>query len=545
MPSEIIKSYLKNLPKSSGVYQFFNKKGDLLYIGKAKNLKNRITNYTRENNISARISRMIFLAHKLEITQTSSEVEALLLEHNLIKKLKPKFNILLRDDKSFAQILITNHAFPQITKYRGEKTNKGYHFGPFASAGDVNKTIDVLRKVFMLRNCSDADFKARKKPCLEYQIKRCVAPCVGLIDTENYQNHVKEAVDFLSGKSKEVHKKLTEKMLNFSENLEYEKAAHIRNQITAINSILNKQTINIAEIRDFDAITIVKNTQKICIYISFYRSGCNFGARPYFFKNEDENLDEFLSNFLAQFYFDNPPPSLVLLNLELEEKRLISEFLSKLINKKCEINFPKKGEKLAIIKAQNLIALENLERKCSEEINLKNLHLELKERFNLEKIPQKIEVYDNSHTFGTNRVGALISAGTNGFIKNGYRKFNIGKIDIDGKTDDTAMMIEVLTRRFSKSSSEFPDLVIIDGGMAQYSATKSVFEKLNIKIPFICIVKGENRNAGDERFFYQEKTIILEKHSPLMHYLQRLRDEAHRFAIQTHRQKRAKSFLPK
>jgi excinuclease ABC subunit C len=545
MPSQIIKSYLKNLPKSSGIYQFFDKKGELLYVGKAKNLKNRVSSYTKENNLSARISRMVFLAHKLEITQTNSEVEALLLEHNLIKKFKPKFNILLRDDKSFAQILITNHIFPQITKYRGEKTNKGHHFGPFASAGDVNKTIDILRKVFMLRNCSDAEFKSRKKPCLEYQIQRCTAPCTNLISQKDYQNYVKEAIDFLSGKSNEVHKKLTEKMLNFSANLEFEKAAHVRNQIAAINSILNKQTINISEIKDFDSIVIVENSQKICIYISFYRAGCNFGARPYFFKNENENLDEFLSNFLAQFYLDNPPPSLILVNLELKEKKLISEFLGKIINKKCEINFPKKAEKAAIIKAQELIALENLNRKCSEELNLENLHLQLKEKFNLEKIPQKIEVYDNSHIFGSNRVGALISASTSGFVKNGYRKFNIGKIDTDGKKDDTAMMTEVLTRRFSKNSSEFPDLIIIDGGKPQFSATKAVFEKLNIKIPFICMAKGENRNAGDEVFFHQNQLINLEKHSPLMHYLQRLRDEAHRFAIQTHRQKRAKSFLPK
>lgn len=543
MPAEIIKSHLNSLPKNSGVYQFFGDGDQLLYVGKAKNLKNRVTSYTKEKTLSARISRMVFLTKRLEITQTNSEVEALLLEHNLIKKFQPKFNILLRDSKTYAQILITNHKFPQITKYRGEKSNKGYHFGPFVHAQDVNKTIDVLRKVFKLRSCSDSEFASRKKPCLEYQIARCTAPCVGFISEDDYENSVQNAVSFLSGKSNEVHKKLSEKMLQFSENMEYEKAAEMRNQLNAVNSILVKQNINVAEVSDFDAISLVVNNQKICIYVSFFRSGCNFGSKPFFFKNEGEDLGDFFNDFLGQFYFDQEPPRLILTNIEVKEKKLIEEFLTKILGKNVAILTPQKGEKAAIMKGLEEIALRNLEQKCNDELTTQNLLLELKEKFNLEKIPQKIEVYDNSHTFNTNAVGALISAGVNGFIKNGYRKFNIGKIAVGGKRDDTAMMTEVLTRRFSKDSSEFPDLILIDGGKPQFSAAKMVFEKLNINIPFICMAKGENRNAGEERFFYKDKVIYLEKHSALMHYLQRLRDEAHRFAIMTHRKKREKSAL--
>ncbi len=546
MPASIIKSHLKSLPKSSGIYQFFDAKEQLLYVGKAKNLKNRITSYAKEIGLSPRIARMVFLTEKLEITQTTNEVEALLLEHNLIKKFHPKFNILLRDDKTFPQILITNHQFPEITKYRGDKTDKGHHFGPFASAHDVNHTIDILRKIFLLRDCSDAEFKSRTKPCLEYQIKRCHGPCVGLISAEEYQTYVKNALNFLDGKSAEVQKNLTKKMQEFSENLEYEKAAIVRNQIAAINAIQTKQNINVSEFKDFDAITLVSNSDKICIYISFFRGGRNFGSKPYFFKNENEgNFAEFLADFLGQFYLEQTPPPLILLNLELKDKKLMSEFLSKLLGKNVEILTPKKGEKFSVIKNQEEIARQNLEQKSAQELNNKEMLLTLKNIFNLDKIPQRIEVYDNSHTGGTNAVGAMIAAGADGFIKSGYRKFNIGKntSESGGKKDDTAMMKEVLLRRFSKEPEGFPDLVIIDGGKPQFSAAKEIFIKLKIEIPFICMAKGENRNAGEEKFLFGDQIIELQKHSPALHYLQRLRDEAHRFAIMTHRKKRDKNML--
>jgi excinuclease ABC subunit C len=546
MTIQIIKSLLTSLPKSSGIYQFFDAKDQLLYIGKAKDLKSRITSYTRQSGLSPRIARMVFLAVKLEITQTNSEVEALLLEHNLIKKLQPKFNILLRDDKTFPQILITKHDFPQITKYRGDKIDKGHHFGPFASALDVNRTIDILRKIFLLRGCSDNEFKSRKKPCLEYQIKRCHAPCVNLISKDEYQNYVQNAIGFLSGKSSEVQKSLTAKMKDLSRNLEYEKAATIRDHLNSISTISAKQNINVSEFKDFDAITLVSNSEKICIYISFFRGGRNFGAKPYFFKNNGEtDLASFLSNFLGQFYLTQTPPSLLLLNLELKEKKLMVEFLTKILEKNVKILTPKKGQKFSVIKNQAEIAQQNLEQKCAQELNNKDLLLEIKNIFNLEKIPERIEVYDNSHTGGENAVGAMIAAGVDGFIKSGYRKFNIGKnlTESAGKKDDTAMMREVLTRRFSKKHDGFPDLVIIDGGKGQFSATQEIFQKFGINIPFICVVKGENRNAGEERFLFLDKIIELPKHSPAMHYLQRLRDEAHRFAIMTHRKKRDKNML--
>ncbi len=544
MTISIIKSQLKSLPKTSGVYQFFDAKDNLLYVGKAKNLQKRVTSYTKETGLSARISRMVFLTQKLETIQTTSEVEALLLEHNLIKKFQPKFNILLRDDKTFAQILITDHKFPQIVKYRGEKTNKGKYFGPFASAHDVNHTIDILRKSFLLRNCSDAEFKSRQKPCLEYQIKKCSAPCVGLISQEEYKISIDEVTDFLNGKSRQVQKNLVARMNKFSENFEYEKAALLRDQIKALTSILTKQNINVDELKDFDAISIVDSNDKICVYVAFFRGGQNFGARPYFFANPDfleneKNIAEFLSEFLGQFYLSQTPPSLVLLNCELVEKKLMVEFLTKILGKNVEIITPKKGAKFSLIKEQEEIACQNLERKISQQSNNKELLLELKKIFNLEKIPQRIEVYDNSHTGGTNAVGAMIAAGEDGFIKSGYRKFNIGKNPENNK-DDTAMLREVLKRRFAKTFDGWPDFILIDGGKPQFSSAQKVFEEMNIKIPFACMAKGENRNAGEEKFFYLDQIIELPKHAPAMHYLQRLRDEAHRFAIMTHRKKRGK-----
>lgn len=545
MPAELIKSQLALIPPNPGVYRFFNIKDEVLYVGKAKNLFKRVSSYTKENQLSRRIARMVLLAQRVEIIQTESEVEALLLEHNLIKKLQPRFNILLRDDKTFPQILITNHHFPQITKYRGGNDTKGSHFGPFANTSSVNHTIDVLRKIFRLRNCSDAEFKLRRKPCLEFQIKRCLAPCVAMVSSDEYKIAVSNTIDFLKGKTAEVQEKLITKMLQFSAVQNYESAATIRDQINALNDVQAKQNINVNEIKDADIITIIENNGAVCIYVAFFRASRSLGARPYFYEiEEDKNLAELLGEFLGQFYLENPAPSLILLNLELKEKNLLEMFLEKNFGKKTEIATPKRGAKLSLLQDQEKLARQNLDQKILQNLNNKKLLLEVKKIFNLPKIPQRIEVYDNSHTQTTNAVGALITAGVDGFIKSGYRKFNL-RFDLSKKRDDTAMMREVFTRRFSKlTKAEYPDLIIIDGGKGQISAAQEIFEQLKVEIPFIGMSKGENRNAGEETFHQvNHDSFTLPKTHPVMYYLQRLRDEAHRFAITTHRKKRDKAMI--
>ncbi len=544
MPVEVIKTQLATIPENSGVYQFFDAKDRVLYVGKAKNLYKRVSSYTNINRLSGRIARMVFLAQKVEIIQTENEVEALLLEHNLIKKLEPRYNILLRDDKTFPQILITNHQFPQITKYRGNKT-KGLHFGPFASSHDVNRTIDILRKVFMIRNCSDEEFKSRKKPCLEFQIKRCSAPCVQMISQEEYQNSVQNAADFLGGKSADLQKNLELKMQHLSENQDYENAAFVRDQIKSLNVIQTRQNINVDGVDNADLILLVRQGDVVCIYISFFRNGQNLGSKPYFYEIDNEKRsEEFLAEFLGQFYLSQISPSLVLINLELDEKNLMEDFLEKISGKKSEIITPKRGARFALIKDQERLAMQNLEQKILQNLNNKELLLEVKKLFDLPKMPQRIEVYDNSHTQNTNAVGAMISAGVDGFIKNAYRKFNI-RFDLSKNHDDTAMMREVLFRRFSKLEKEkYPDLIILDGGKGQVAAVEEVFTQLKINIPFVGMSKGENRNAGEEWFHQANKeSFTLPKNNPVMYYLQRLRDEAHRFAIMTHRKKRAKAAL--
>jgi excinuclease ABC subunit C len=556
MSIDIIKSQLKNIPKSSGVYKFLDAKDNVLYVGKAKNLLKRVSSYTNKNSLSTRILRMVTLAQKIEYVITKTEIEALLLEHNLIKQLSPNFNILLKDDKTFPQILISNHQFPQIAKYRGLKNNKGQYFGPFVYAGDVNRTIDILRKNFLIRNCTDQEFKSRKKPCLEYQIKKCSAPCVGLISKEEYKDNVKNAINVLCGKSQEVQEIFRQKMQFHSANFEYEKALIYRDKIKSLDVIQAKQNINFENAKDFDLIVAVEINSRVCIYVSFYRLGQNYGARPYFYDIDDgKNLVELLTGFIGQFYLNEAPPTNVVIGLEIEEKKLMEQYLSSLNNqKKVEILIPKQGDKMALIKDHERIAMQILEQKISHNLSNKQLLLEVKKVFGLAKIPQRIEVYDNSHTASQNAVGAMITAGADGFIKSGYRKFNIknkAEIDNDKKflikegKDDTAMLEQVLLRRFSKlKTNEFPDLIIIDGGLGQLTSAQKIFSELNIKIPFICMSKGKNRNAGEEYFHQVNKeSFTLEKNSPLMHYLQRLRDEAHRFAIMTHRKKRAKNFL--
>lgn len=546
MPSEIITNQLANIPQTSGSYQFFDEKDQVLYVGKAKNLRKRLQSYTKSDQLSSRIRHMVFLARRLEFIQTSTELEALLLEHNLIKKLQPKYNILLRDDKTFPYIFISNHRFAEITKHRGAKKEKGQYFGPFAAATDVNRTLDILKKSFLLRSCSDAEFKRRTKPCLEYQIKKCSGPCVNLITEEDYAKSVQNAVDFLSGKIVSVQEKLAEKMQNFSANYEYEKAATLRDQIKSLSAIQAKQNINIAEFNNCDIITLVNKDSQVCIYVSFFRGGNNYGSKPYFYNYENSSLEQnpenFLAEFLGQFYLEQTPPELILLNLEIADCEIMEEFLSKFSTQKVTIKTPARGDKLKLIKDQESLARQSLEQKILQNLSNQNLLLEVKNLFDLKEIPKRIEVYDNSHTGGDHAIGALITAGPEGFIKNGYRKFNINFDEITNK-DDTAMLRHVLQRRFrDKNQENLPDLIIIDGGLGQLSAAAEVFEKLQIDIPFVCMSKGENRNAGEEYFHrVNHDSFTLTKNHKIMFYLQQLRDEAHRFAITTHRKKRAKS----
>lgn len=542
MPSKIIK--LSTIPHKSGVYQFFDQNDEILYVGKAKDLKKRLQSYTKVNGLSPRIEKMVFLAHKLEIIQTQSELEALLLEHNLIKKLAPKYNILLKDDKTFPHILITNHRFPRIVKHRGVKKDDGQYFGPFAAAGDVNRTIDILKKSFLLRGCTDSEFKSRTKPCLEYQIKRCSAPCANMINEGEYESLVNHSLGFLSGKSAKVQEDLAQKMLELSENFEYEKAAIIRDRIKSLTSIQSKQNINLEDINNADIVTLVQKNNHICVYISFFRGGNNYGSKPYFYEKNELDLEEFLIGFLGQFYLSHTPPELILLNLEISQHELIEDFLSNLNNKKTAIKTPKQGNKFKIIKDQEQIAEQNLEQKLVQNLSNTKILIDVKNLFDLNEVPKRIEVYDNSHISGQHNVGVFITAGKEGFIKSGYRKFNI-RFDQTDKRDDTAMLEEVLRRRFKdvdQNSPNWPDLMIIDGGLGQLNAAKKVFEQLNISPRCVCMSKGPNRNAGEEFFHQIDKTsFTLPKNHQVMYYLQQLRDEAHRFAITTHRAKRAKT----
>lgn len=567
MLSEILKTQIGATTQNSGIYRFIGENDEILYIGKAKNLRKRLLNYTKPSQLSSRIARMTFLARKIEITQTISDLEAILLEHNLIKKHQPKFNILLKDDKSFATIIIDKeHDFGAISKYRGVKKPKYHSFGPFASALDIKRTIDLLRKSFLLRNCSDEEFARRKKPCLEYQIKRCTAPCAGYISKEDYQKSVDDAVDFLSGKSAQIQAVLAAKMRRYSEMQEYEKAAKIRDKIKSLSAIQASQNINLNEIDNADFIVFYCQESQCCIYVSFYRAGNSYGSKPYFFEMpQDFTQEKLLSEFLGQFYQDQTPPKLILMNSRISESELMEKFLSELAHTKVTIKIPRQGDKLKLLVAQEKIAAQVLAEKITQNLSDKKILFEVKEAFELPEIPQRIEVYDNSHTSNENAVGAMIVAGLDGFIKNQYRKFNIR---FDGGSnagaplatpshnrDDTAMLKEVLRRRFRGMGSEtnplrpisslienLPSLVIIDGGLPQLSAAREVFDELKLHIPLVCMAKGEFRNAGNETYYKLDKSIVeIKKGSPLAFYLQRLRDEAHRFAITTHRAKRAKT----
>ncbi|MAQ71341.1 MAG: excinuclease ABC subunit C [Alphaproteobacteria bacterium] len=548
-----IRSVAAQLGQTPGVYRMLSEKGDVLYVGKARALKRRVLSYTQIAKLPVRLQRMVAETHSMEIINTHSEVEALLLESNLIKKLKPRYNIVLRDDKSFPYICITgNHDYPRLVKHRGTKTIKGEYYGPFASAGAVNRTITALQRAFMLRNCTDNMFDSRKRPCLQYHIKRCTAPCVNFVTREEYMLQVKEAEDFLEGDSKNIQNRFRKRMEEASEKLDFENAAKYRDRLRALSAIQSKQTINVGEIRDADVHAIAMEKGRSAIQTFFFRGGQNFGNKSYFPKHDpDEDPANILSAFLVQFYENKPIPPLLLVNKPLPEHELLAEALSAQRTAKVEISCPVRGTRKKLIGFVEVNAVQALKRKVSEASNDEECLEALVELFDLDDIPERIEVYDNSHISGSNMVGAMIVAGPEGFIKNAYRKFNIKQA---GEADDFGMMREVMERRFSRLKKEIeedpdsatqnkPDLVLIDGGKGQLSSVLSVLEDLDLKddLNIVAISKGPDRNAGREQFHREgQDSFQLEVNDPVLFYLQRLRDEAHRFAIGAHRTRRKK-----
>ena len=544
---DVIKKELPLIPKLPGVYKMLNSKNEILYVGKAKNLPNRLQSYVSEKNHIIRTERMLSQTKKLEITTTSNESEALLLEANLIKKHKPRFNILLRDDKSFPFIFIGKEdKWPQIKRHRGKKDKKGFFFGPFASAGSANWTIKMIQKIFHLRVCDDTVFKNRKRPCILYQIKRCSAPCVGYIKENDYKQTVEDAIEFVSGKSRRIQKNLSSQMEKASEELDFEKAMILRDRIKSLNIIQSSQRINESNLVEADVIAGYKESGKTCIQVFFYRSKQNWGNQAFFPKHDpDESLSEILNSFVSQFYENKSVPSSIILSTEIKEKNLIEKTLTKKENKQINISIAKKGSKLKVISQAIKNAKDSLNRKLYESQNNKELFDAVAKKFNLETNINLIEVYDNSHIQGTNSVGALITYSEEGFIKKRYRKFNI-KIQ-KNKQDDYGMIREVLNRRFKRAVQEkgdyltFPDLVLIDGGKGQYSVARESLNELGLHdIPMIAIAKGKFRNSGNETFFHNGKEFKFTKNDPTLFFLQRLRDESHRFAISAHRAKRKK-----
>ena len=545
---EVIKKELPLITKSPGVYRMINHKGDILYVGKAKNLPNRLKSYVSEKNQIIRTERMLSQTHKIEITTTSNESEALLLEANLIKKFKPKFNILLKDDKSFPFIYIGNkNKWPQLTKHRGKKDKDDFYFGPFASAGSANWTIKMIQKIFQLRVCDDTVFKNRTRPCILYQIKRCSGPCVGYIDENEYKKTVEDAIKFVSGKSRKIQKNLSEQMEKASEELDFEKAAILRDRIKSLNIIQSSQRINEANLVEADVIAGYKESGKTCVQVFFYRSKQNWGNQAFFPKHDpDESLKDIINSFVAQFYENKSVPKSIILSEDIKEKSLLEKTLSQKEKKDINISVARKGSKLKVINQAIKNAKDSLNRKLYESQNNKELFEEISKKFNLETNINLIEVYDNSHIQGTNSVGALITYGDEGFIKKRYRKFNI-KIQ-KNEQDDYGMMKEVLNRRFKRAIQEkdnflsFPDLILIDGGKGQYSVARDAMNELGLHgIPIIAIAKGKYRNSGNEKFFHNGKEYKFQKNDPTLFFLQRLRDEAHRFAVSAHRAKRKKS----
>lgn len=548
----VIGRHAKTAPAGPGVYRMIDADGEVLYVGKARHLKKRVQSYARGAGHNNRIVRMIADTASMEFVTTSTEIEALLLEANLIKRLKPRFNVVLRDDKSFPFILITrDHPVPQILKHRGARSGKGDYFGPFASAGAVGRTINTLQRAFLLRSCSDAYFESRLRPCLLFQIKRCSAPCTGEISVEDYGALVDEALRFLTGESDEVKRRLHVLMDEASLKQDYERAASFRDRLTALSHIQSRQGINPHSVKEADVFAAHQEAGQTCIQVFFFRTGNNWGNRAYFPRaDKSVSVEEVLESFVAQFYDDKPPPKLVLLSHDIQGRRLLGEALSLRTGRKISVIAPMRGEKRDLVEHALINAREALARRLAESSSQAAILSQLAELFDLDETPERIEVYDNSHISGTNPVGAMIVAGPEGFIKGQYRKFNMRGEDL-APGDDYAMMREMLTRRFSKLVKDkdqvngwaAPDLVLIDGGPGQLGAAYEVLDELGLsEIKVAAVAKGPDRNAGRERIYLRGKEpLLLEPRDPVLYCVQRLRDEAHRFAIGAHRAKRKKA----
>lgn len=563
----LIQEFVKNLPNKPGVYRMFDEDSNVLYVGKARNLKKRVSNYARGHGHNNRIARMIRATHYMEFVVTNTETEALLLEANLIKRLRPRFNVLLRDDKSFPYIIITGDSrAPAIYKHRGARSRKGDYFGPFASAGAVTRTINAMQRAFLLRTCTDSVLESRTRPCLLYQIKRCSAPCTHEISDEDYMKLVDEAEAFLSGKSRAIQDNMAKIMHQAAENLDFERAAVIRDRLSALSHIQGHQEINPQTVEEADVFAIAQQGGMTCIQVFFFRTGQNWGNRAYFPKADPSiSAGEVLGAFLAQFYDDKPIPKLVLLSEHVEEEELLTAALSEAAQRKIVISVPQRGERKSLVVHAETNAREALGRRLAETSTQDKLLQGMAETFGLATVPRRIEVYDNSHIMGTNAVGGMIVAGREGFIKNQYRKFNIRSTDIT-PGDDFGMMKEVIERRFTRLLKDYglpekktenepasddafpawPDVILIDGGEGQMGVVNKMLRELGVDsvVTAIGVAKGVDREAGRERFFLSGRpAFMLPPRDPVLYFLQRLRDEAHRFAIGTHRSKRKKEMM--
>jgi excinuclease ABC subunit C len=549
---EAIQAYLKTLDGSPGVYRMLDGTSQVLYVGKARNLKARVSSYARPTGHSGRIARMIRETATMMFLTTRTETEALLLEQNLIKQLKPRYNVLLRDDKSFPNILLpTEHPFPMIKKHRGKKSEKGAYFGPFASAGAVNRTINQLQRVFLLRTCTDATFDSRTRPCLLYQIKRCAAPCVGKVSTEDYAALVGDATKFLEGKTTTVQSNLAKSMNDASDAMEFERAAALRDRIKALTQVQSTQGINPAGVAEADVIALHLDQGQACVQVFFIRSNQSWGNRDFYPKTgAGAEEPEIMEAFLAQFYDDKEPPRLILLSHPVDNPDLVTELLSDRAGRRVTIGVPLRGEKANLVENAARNARESLARRMAESSTQTKLLLGLAEAFDLDAAPKRIEVYDNSHIQGTNAVGGMIVSGAEGFLKSQYRKFNI-KSAAGANSDDFGMMKEVLTRRFERllkedpdrKSDAWPDLLLIDGGAGQVSAVAGIMADLGVDdIAMVGVAKGVDRDAGKEEFHRPGQPVMaLRMNDPVLYFVQRLRDEAHRWAIGAHRAKRSKA----
>ena len=545
-----IREVVRTLKPKPGVYRMLDARGEVLYVGKARALKNRVANYTQVNNLTNRLQRMVSQTRGMEIVTTNSEAEALLLEAQFIKRFRPPYNVLLRDDKSFPFILLrAGHDFPRIMKHRGARKAQGNYYGPFASAGSVNTTINALQKLFLLRSCTDSFFSRRDRPCLLYQIKRCSAPCVGRIDEAGYSELVAEAKDFLSGKSDAVQRKIEHQMQEAAENLDFETAAMLRDRLRAATFIQGTQAINAAGVGDADVFALAAKGGQIAVQGFFIRGGQNWGHCAFFPSHtQDVSEDEVLARVLAQFYEEVPPPRTILVDRVLPEQDLLAEALGELAGRKVEVSVPQRGDRRRLMEQASRNAVEALDRRLAESGTQARILREMAEFLELADVPQRIEVYDNSHIQGTKALGAMVVAGPDGLQKNQYRKFNIRQAQTN---DDFAMMREVMQRRFSRALEEdpereqgtWPDLVLIDGGKGQMSAVRDTLEELGIEdVPLIAIAKGPHHGReGREVFHFPDgREKMLPTNSPVLFYLQRLRDEVHRYAIGAHRDKRSR-----